>query len=205
MTIYCEETDEDVPIFDWDSIEPRIKYEIDTLAERIDSIRLTVDISDIENFPIEYEGGEYSLSDVALISKNGPREFLVDFIEYPELFEQVANALHDNYSGDVNVTKIPHKHHVVFYLPKINQQTRNQRVQKIKKMSTESSSRISQILQDATKQVEVDMKTNDLFNSQTQYYPREVKEFTKTYKNIVSSKLDGIISAKEKELLNLKT
>ena len=93
-TIYCEETDEDLPIFDWDSIEPRIKYEVDTLAERVDNIRLTVDISDIENFPIEYEGEEYSLSDVALISKNGPKEFLVDFIEYPELFEQVANALH---------------------------------------------------------------------------------------------------------------
>lgn len=93
-TIYCEETDEDLPLFDWDSIEPRIKYEIDTLSEKVDNIRLTVDISDIENFPIEYEGEEYSLSDVALISKNGPKEFLVDFIEYPELFEQVANSLH---------------------------------------------------------------------------------------------------------------
>lgn len=72
-------------------------------------------------------------------------------------------------------------------------------------MSSESSSRISQILLDATKQVEVDMKANDLFNSQTQYYPREVKEFTKTYKNMISSKLDGIVSAKEKELLNIKT
>ena len=72
-------------------------------------------------------------------------------------------------------------------------------------MSSESSSRISQILLDATKQVEIDMKANDLFNSETQYYPREVKEFTKTYKNMISSKLDGIVSAKEKELLNIKT
>jgi len=207
-TVYCDKIEDERLVFDWAPVEEFIEEKIDDFKDSASDVHVSMDMTQLEELPVDFEEDgeivEFSISDIALITKLSQREYKVDLAEYPDLFQKVSRLLETEYGKFANIQSDRRKVQVFINLPKITQQTRKARVTAVKSQRATANREIASITEAVMKGVEIDIKEDEHLKSlkDMPYFAKTVREFLKQYKaQVIIPKLNRIESENEARLM----
>lgn len=187
---WCDNAEDEVNIFDWEPVEEIIQERIQQFKKDAENMKLQVNINDIESTKILVEDDdgdecEYEVSDIAVFSVDKKRnEYCLDMIEYPDLLKPVEKVLHATFGNTIQISKDQRKKKLFCRQPKVNGVVRRSRINTLKAHRNFCQMEVAKILSAMVTNIESDIKNDDELrtNKDTPHFVKDVKAFTKYYK-----------------------
>lgn len=213
--IYCEFSEDYRALFDFHEFYKQPFLDIKEAAiSQIDSIKVGFNLNDLESFQFLYEDDTFEIKDVALInqkdvgskgSKNVSTEYVIDLVEFPDLYDNIYNSLYDNFREQLLIDGNKVNSTIVVKIPKITQSSRKQKIKILEGVSKQAETVCQEFIKNIGNEIwslaENDPELN--IDKELRFYLKtELPKFLEKYcQNEILKEIEKQTSLKKEELL----